>query len=241
MPFWVRPWGRHPLAAHTRSSSMRRSSGTQQESRTLPSRLAVHCLAVISIPVSWLGMYTCVRSRGPSPNRGSSTQAHPPIKTQGRPGETAKTWRSLRGADRGARRVRGNPRQRRSTAGHRTAISVSSVCNLRSVGLRSHAGSCRAPAGDGLRRSTLRGGRSCRVPPSQAAPCQAERGTHEKRRSGWLPYGQASAMQVLALAKWLSCWRPCRSSTRIRSDQIRSANAIGVRPATRQDFRAAEC
>lgn len=165
-------------------------------------------------------MYTCVRSRGPSPNRGSSTQAHPPIKTQGRPGETAKTWRSLRGADRGARRVRGNPRQRRSTAGHRTAISVSSVCNLRSVGLRSHAGSCRAPAGDGLRRSTLRGGRSCRVPPSQAAPCQAERGTHEKRRSGWLPYGQASAMQVLALAKWLSCWRPCRSSTRIRSDQI---------------------
>jgi hypothetical protein len=78
MPFWVRPWGRNPFEAQTRSSSMRRSSGIQQESSTLPSRLAVQCLAAIGIPVSLAEMYTCMRWRGPRPSRGSSTASQPP-------------------------------------------------------------------------------------------------------------------------------------------------------------------
>ena len=61
MPCWVRPWGRYPLAAQTRSSSIRNSGVIQQESNTLPSRLEVQRLVATERSLMSQRMYTCVR------------------------------------------------------------------------------------------------------------------------------------------------------------------------------------
>ena len=61
MPCWVRPWGRYPLEAQTRSSSIRNSGVIQQESNTLPSRLEVQRLVATERSLMSQRMYTCVR------------------------------------------------------------------------------------------------------------------------------------------------------------------------------------
>jgi hypothetical protein len=62
IPFWVRPWGLWPLAAQTRSSSMRSSGEIQQESSTFPSRLEVQRLVAKGRSLMSQAMYTSVRS-----------------------------------------------------------------------------------------------------------------------------------------------------------------------------------
>ena len=61
MPCWVRPWGRYPLEAQTRSSSIRNSGVIQQESNTLPSRLEVQRLVATERSLMSQRMYTYVR------------------------------------------------------------------------------------------------------------------------------------------------------------------------------------
>ena len=61
MPCWVRPWGRYPLEAQIRSSSIRNSGVIQQESNTLPSRLEVQRLVATERSLMSQRMYTCVR------------------------------------------------------------------------------------------------------------------------------------------------------------------------------------
>jgi len=60
MPCWVRPWCRYPLAAQTRSSSIRNSGVIQQESNTLPSRLEVQRLMATGRSLMSQRMYTSV-------------------------------------------------------------------------------------------------------------------------------------------------------------------------------------
>lgn len=61
IPFCVRPCGRSPWAAQTRSSSMRSSSEIQHESSTLPSRLEVQRLGAMGSVRRSLKLYTSIQ------------------------------------------------------------------------------------------------------------------------------------------------------------------------------------
>lgn len=61
IPFCVRPWGRSPWAAQTRSSSMRSSSEIQHESSTLPSRLEAQRRGAMGVAGSSLRLYTSIQ------------------------------------------------------------------------------------------------------------------------------------------------------------------------------------